>query len=87
MSSHHPARHCFIEGRYYTSTTNIVLKFTEGEIYLFLSVGVTRWNELKADATRGHDWNSKIIAFWRTNASYYRVASFPSGASDSFYSP
>jgi len=87
MSSHHPARHCFVEGRFYTAGGHVVLKFTEGELYRFLSVGITKWNELKTDATRGHDWNLKLIAFWRTNTSYYRVASFPSGASDSFYSP
>jgi len=87
MSSHHPARHCFIVGQFHTASGDIFLKFTEGEIYRFMSVGIVKWNELKADATRGHDWNLKLIAFWRTNASYYRVAKFPSGASDSFYSP
>ena len=84
MSSHHAPRHCFQHAFWYPSANRIVCQFTEGEIYVYLGVILSQWQQFKADAHRGHDWNKSNIAFRRYGWLCNQVTVVPTGWNDSF---
>lgn len=75
---------CFAHAFFYSATGNVVCQFSEGQIYEWHGVGLANWNAFKADATRGHDWNLKLIAFFRGFDNSQRRTDIPIGYTDSF---
>lgn len=84
MGTHHPPRPCFAHGFFYTAPLGVVCVFTEGEVYSYPGITATEWLEFKTKTKRGEQWNLATIMFNRPTATGVRIATIPTGWTDSF---